>query len=197
MVEAACGALWLMAAIRFGLDPRTVTAAVLFWYLLVLSAIDLDSFRLPNVLTLWLYIIGALLAITSQLSGLLIAPFTLAPAGALSHPAVSSALGVLLGVLPLWLLAEFYTRIRGLEGLGMGDVKLLAGLGAFLGPQVLLVLMFASFLGGAWGGFTVVRGARDMTSRIPFGPFLSLAAVVTVLFGDAMLDAYLRLIGLR
>ena len=196
LVEAASGALFLLAALVWGPGLRAVFAAAFFWFLLVLSAIDLDTMRLPNP------IVGAMavLGIAGVLVGEVLAYPALplhdgAPAGLFAHPTAFAAVGALLGVGLSGGIAAAYGAVRGKSGLGMGDVKLLGVIGIYLGPYVLLALLIGS-LAGAIGGLVAARGSSLSETRIPFGPWLALGAAVTAIGGDWLLAGYARLIGL-
>jgi len=150
------------------------------YILLILSVIDLDTMRLPNPLVGLLAVIGVLGVAVAQLTGELAVPL-LAGAGDFSEPWMFAAVGLLIGGgLPL-AISVLYSLVRGATGLGMGDVKLLAVMGIFLGPYVLMALMFGSIA----GALSAVLIPKDggMRRKIPFGPFLALGAIMTVVIG--------------
>ncbi|MHB1016464.1 MAG: prepilin peptidase [Coriobacteriia bacterium] len=195
-VELASGALAVIAALAFGIGARAVLFAAFFWFLLVLSVIDLETFRLPNPLVGALAVLGIAGVALGQITGGDALPLAaVAATGAFASPALSALIGALLGGGLSAAIAAAYAGVRGTSGLGMGDVKLLAALGLFLGPYVLLAL-FVGSLTGAIGGFVLTRGEDLSQRRIPFGPWLSVGAFVTVLWGPAILEWYLRLIGI-
>lgn len=196
LVEAASGVLFLVAALAFGPTLRGIAAAVFFWFLLVLSIIDLDTMRLPNVIVGTLAAIGvAGMGIALVASRPVVPLLDAADAGLLSSPLASAASGVLLGAGLSGGVAAVYAAIRGKGGLGMGDVKLLAVLGIFLGPYVLLSLFVASVFGAVFG-IVASRGGGLSDVKIPFGPWLALGAVATALAGPAILSWYLGIAGL-
>ena len=105
---------------------------------------------------------------------------------------ISSLIGLLAGGGMLFAIAEVYYRVRGHEGLGMGDVKMLAMIGAFLGWQLmLLTLVLASFAGSVVGVALLASRRGGMQAALPFGTFLSLGAIVAAVAGDAILAWYL------
>lgn len=195
LVELLSAALWLLAGAAFGATVRMVFAVALFYLLMVLSFIDLDHLRLPNELVGLLAAIGALGVVCSTLSGSPALPLVgIAPSGLLASPLTAALAGALLGGVPVLLLAWGYRALRGRSGLGMGDVKLLAVLGVYVGPYVLLALMVGS-IAGVVAGLSGARGERLLQRRIPFGPFLALGGVVAALAGPAVWHWYLGLIG--
>lgn len=179
-VEAANGLLWLALAFVHGPRPRTLVLAALVTALLVLSLIDLDHQILPDALTL--PGIAAGLA-ASFLPGSHVAPLA----------AAAAAAG---GWLAFAAVAKAYERLRGLEGLGQGDWKMAALLGAFLGWQkMLLTVLLASIAGTAVGLGAVALRGRDLRLALPLGTFLGGAGMVVVFFGDAILAWYRGLFG--
>jgi len=212
VVEVASGALWVVAGWRFGLSAGTTLAAlplavVFFYLLLVLSVIDLDHRRLPTPLVMVLGGIAAVAAIAAQFTGLQFAPLTISPAADLwGSPLVLSLLGLVLGVGTSWGIAALYGALRGRQGLGFGDVRLLGAMGLVLGPYVLLAYALANILGvvGAIPAMIVARRRPGSASSVPlgqasfpFGPFLAFGGLLTALGGPTMWAAYLGLLGVR
>lgn len=191
-VELLSGVLWLVAALAFGVGAQAIIAGAFFWTLLVLTFIDIDTMRLPNPITGALGVFGAALALYSH--------FTAAPVLPLTHePAIGSPLlqaligtftagGVSLGM------AKLYKGVRGRAGMGMGDVKLLAAMGPFLGAYTIGALFAGSVLGALWALFGAVAKRLDINARIPFGPFLAAAAVLVALFGPDVWHWYAALV---
>lgn len=199
LVEAASGALWVLAGVTFGMTPRSALAVVFFYLLLVLAVIDLDVMRLPNPLVALLALAGAAGAVLSQATTLSAGPLVgIASSGWMREPVVSAIVGAALGAGFSGLLALGYGSVRGRAGMGMGDVKLLGAMGLFLGPYVLLASFFGSVLG--IGGSLLLRGPREdgdgEPRRIPFGPFLALGGVIAAVAGPAFWNWYASLAGI-
>lgn len=180
LVEALNGALWGALAWQYGLQPRAGVLMVLATALVVLALIDLDHQILPNVITL-----------PGILAGLLASTLPDWPVGWLE--AILTAAGGYLGFAAV---AEVWKRWRGIEALGQGDWKMAAMLGAFLGWQHLLLIVFlASFLGALVGLALIARQGGGLQRAVPLGTFLSLAALVALFVGRPLLDWYAGLYG--
>jgi leader peptidase (prepilin peptidase)/N-methyltransferase len=168
-----------------------VFAVVFFYLLMLLSFIDFDTMRLPNTLVLWLAGAGVLGLTIQTVFGVDAVPL-IDGSGALANPIafalVGSALG---GLLPLSL-SLIYQSVRGSVGLGMGDVKLLAVMGLFLGPYVLVALFAGSTVGAL--SALLSRGENLPLRKIPFGPFLAMGAILTAAFGKRAVGWYLGLL---
>ena len=175
LVEAANGLAWWGVAAVYGPTAGAGVAMALVTALLVLSLIDLDHHLLPNVITR--PGIAAGLAASALLPG---------PPSALE--ACLAAAG---GYLAFFAVAEAYRRTRGIEGLGQGDWKLAAMLGAFLGWQKMLLTIFvASVAGTIVGGLLIAFAGRDGRYALPLGTFLGFAGIAVVLAGDPVLAWY-------
>jgi len=195
LVELLSGLLWAAAGVRFGPSVQSLACVVLFYTLLVLTFIDLDTFRLPNAIVATLAIAGLFGAVASQLSGVPIAPLAAAGTGLLAQPLVSALLGASLGAGISGGIAGLYGLLRGRTGLGAGDVKLLGAMGLFLGPYVVLALFVGSVAGAVGGLIDAARsGESASTHRVPFGPYLAFGGVVTALTGPAAWAWYLSLL---
>jgi leader peptidase (prepilin peptidase)/N-methyltransferase len=199
IVEFASGALWVLVGVHWGISAATPGAIALFYLLLVLSAIDIDTRRLPTVLVAALAGVGIGAALFSQVTGTPAGPLIgVASSGILSYPLASAATGFVLGGGIAFAIGEVYSRLRSRSGLGFGDVRLLGALGLFLGPYVLLAFVLAN-IAGLFGGLAgMARRPKDGQgpASIPFGPYLALGAVATALWGPAMWLWYLHLVGL-
>jgi leader peptidase (prepilin peptidase)/N-methyltransferase len=196
LVELASGVLFSGAALAFSSPPQALVAAIFFWLLLVLSAIDLDHMRLPNVLVAILAGIGAACAIISQVLGTPLAPLVgVSSSGLLSNPLLVALLGAVIGAGTSGAIAAVYGALRGKQGLGMGDIKLLGAMGLFLGPYILIALLIGNLIGVAVA-LSAARGARLSETSIPFGPSLAAGAVITALTGPALWAWYLGIAGL-
>lgn len=207
-VELASGALWLLAGWRWGVSAQTPLAIVFLYLLLVLSVIDLDTRRLPTPLVGVLGICACLAAIASWATGLSFGPLIgVGGTGLLANPVVIALAGFALGAGISIAVAGLYSLVRGREGLGFGDVRLLGAMGLVLGPYVLLAYVLANLVGALAGlpALLLARrrrrrgtGAADTTPlSIPFGPFLAAAGVATLLWGPAIWAWYLNLIVVR
>jgi leader peptidase (prepilin peptidase)/N-methyltransferase len=174
IVEALTAAMFAFGWWYYGPTPLLASRLVLGCALIVLFAVDLELHLLPNAITL--PGIGA---------GFLFSFFT--------EPGwLSSLIGIGVGGGVLFLIAEGYYRVRHEEGLGMGDVKMLAMIGAFLGwPLTLLSLMLASFSGTIIGVAMIATGRGTMKYALPFGTFLAIGAAASAIAGQGILDWYL------
>jgi leader peptidase (prepilin peptidase) / N-methyltransferase len=174
LVELFTGIMFVWAWLQYGPDWLLVSHLLFGCALIVLFFIDLEHQILPNAITLPGIVIGFVLSFIN-------------PPGWLS-----SLIGILLGGLIPWGIAELYVRIRGEEGLGMGDVKMLAMIGAFLGWQLMiLTLVVASFMGSIVGLSLIAARKGGMRSAMPFGTFLTLAAFVAMVVGEGIIRWYL------
>ncbi|MDZ4064999.1 MAG: prepilin peptidase [Coriobacteriia bacterium] len=196
LVELASAVLWVLAAVRFGFTPRTVACVVLFYFLLLLTFIDIDTMRLPNLLVGALAVTGVVFVAASAVSHAAIAPLLWTGSGPGSSPIVAAAAGIAFGAGPSLGIALLYEVVRKRQGFGMGDVKLLAALGIYLGPYSLMTLVIGSFIGAVWGVGASVRSGQGASAKIPFGPFLAAGAVLTVMFGPSLWVWYIQVAGL-
>jgi leader peptidase (prepilin peptidase)/N-methyltransferase len=174
VVEIITMATYVAHYLVFGPDIILIPRLLFATSLIVLFAIDLEHHLLPNVITLPGIVIG-------------LAFSTMLPPGLLD-----AVIGVLAGGGVLWLVGEAYYRYSGQEGMGGGDVKMLAMIGAFLGWKLMvLTLVLSSVLGSVVGVLVIVLRRGGMKHALPYGTFLSLAALVASLFGQRILDWYL------
>jgi leader peptidase (prepilin peptidase) / N-methyltransferase len=174
IVEATTALAFIGGYLLYGLTLLALVRVLFACALIVLFVTDLQHKILPNVITLPGIVIG------------FVCSFFLPPGWR------DSLIGALVGGGALFAIAEGYYRIRKEEGLGMGDVKLLAMIGAFLGWKlVLLTLMLASFAGSFIGVAMIVSRRGDMKYALPFGTFLAIGAVVSAAWGTPMVDWYL------
>ena len=179
IIEAMAGLLSAYAAWHFGPTVQTIAALALLWALIALSAIDLDTQLLPDSITLpllWLGLGFNLWATYTDLS--------------------SSVIGAMLGYLALWSVFWLFKIATGKEGMGYGDFKLLAALGAWLGWQMLPAIILLSSVVGAIVGITLIIATRHGRNvPIPFGPYLAAAGVIALFWGTQITRGYLNLIG--
>ncbi|RJS92199.1 A24 family peptidase [Salinisphaera sp. Q1T1-3] len=185
LVEAAAAAIACLVLYRFGLTPAGGTALLASWLLLALAVIDARTQLLPDVLTLSLLWLGLLASVIG-----------IGPATAVS-PA-DAIIGAAAGYGVLWLVFTAFKCLTGKHGMGHGDFKLLAALGAWLGWQQLpLVLLMASLGGSLIGIALMATGRLDRGTPMPFGPWLAGAGWLALIAGDTIMAAYLTLSGLR
>ena len=202
VVEGVSAVLWVLAGLYWGFSLATPFAIAFLYLLLILSAVDIDTRRLPTVLIAALAAVGAVGAVLGQLTGRPVTPLVgVATAGWLSSPVTVAALGLVLGGGLAWCLASLYRLIRKRTGLGAGDIRLLGALGLFLGTYVLLAFVIANAL-GLVAGFVQMAlrhgdPERHDSPSVPFGPFLAAGAVLSVLSGPALWLWYLGLLGVR
>jgi leader peptidase (prepilin peptidase)/N-methyltransferase len=177
IVEALTGALTAFTAVHFGFGWTAAGAIVLVWCLIALTFIDFDTQLLPDSITLPLLWAGLLI----NLSG----TFTDLP---------SSVLGAVIGYLSLWSVYWGFKLTTGKEGMGYGDFKLLAALGAWLGWQMLpLVILLSSLVGAVVGIALIVLAKQGRNVPIPFGPYLAAAGLLALFWGKELTQSYLRL----
>jgi leader peptidase (prepilin peptidase)/N-methyltransferase len=168
IVEAVAGAMGAVVAWRFGFGAPALLAACLSWSLLALALIDYDTMLLPDSITLPLLWLGLL----ANLFG----SFT---------PLQTAVLGAVAGYLVLWLIYWVFKLTTGKEGMGYGDFKLLAALGAWLGwPLLPSVILAAAGVGTVVGLFMIAVRRHDRTKPIPFGPYLAAAGWLCLVWGD-------------
>jgi leader peptidase (prepilin peptidase)/N-methyltransferase len=174
IVELITAAVFVSGYMIYGWTPLLAARLLFACAMLVLFVIDLQHHILPNVITLPGTALGFVLSI------------------ALPPGWLSSLIGLLAGAGLLFAIMEGYARARGFEGLGMGDVKMLAMIGAFLGwPLMLLTLVLASFAGSVVGVWMIAVRRGGMRTALPFGTFLAVGAIVAAVAGADILDWYL------
>lgn len=198
IVELIAGMLTMAVYIRFGLTLRSLVWLYLALSLIVIAFIDLDEMIIPDRLTLPGIAIGLLAALglpdlhlIGPWLGSALMDWGLYNVRLLSL--VGSVLGMFVGGGLVWLIFNLYFAVRKEAGIGGGDFTLMSMIGAFLGWRaVLFTLMVGSVLGLAAALVQVARGGRFETRmKVPFGPFLSLAALMYLFFGEAILRWYL------
>ena len=177
LVELATAIASGAVAWHFGFGCQAALALIFSWYLIALAGIDLDRQLLPDILTLPLLWIGLLASLW--------------PAAGFASPR-DALIGAAAGYLVLWSVFQAFRLITGKEGMGYGDFKLFAAIGAWLGWQSLpLVLLLSAVVGAAVGITLIVTRGRDRNVPIPFGPYLAGAGALAVFFGNSLIAAYL------
>jgi leader peptidase (prepilin peptidase) / N-methyltransferase len=183
LVELGTAILSALVAWKFGFVWYTAAALLLTWVLIALSVIDIDHQLLPDNMTLPLLWLGLLLSLAS----------TSASLGLPVDPR-SSIIGAAAGYMSLWGVYHAFRLLTGKEGMGYGDFKLFAALGAWLGWQMLLpIILIAAFSGAVIGILMIALRGRDRNIPIPFGPYLAAAGWIALLWGDELIASYLRL----
>ena len=176
-IEAAIGAASLLAFLRQGLSLEYAAELAFVAAMVALIFIDFDHQILPNSITLPGAAIGLALA---------------GPRPEMSFR--DALLGAILGAGMLFLVAEVYLRLRKVEGLGMGDVKMMGMVGAFVGWKGVLLTLFLGSLSGTLVGLVVMASSKaDLRTKLPFGTFLGMGAIATVYFGEPLIGWYTSL----
>jgi leader peptidase (prepilin peptidase) / N-methyltransferase len=174
-VEALTAALSAYVAWRFGFGIAAAAALLFTWAMIALTFIDLDTYYLPDSITLPLLWLGLLLNLGGTYATL-----------------PSAIIGAAAGYLSLWSVYWVFKWATGKEGMGYGDFKLLAAIGAWLGWQMLpLTILLSSLVGAAIGIVLIIFAGRGRSVPIPFGPYLAIAGMIALLHGPDLTRAYL------
>jgi leader peptidase (prepilin peptidase)/N-methyltransferase len=177
-IEAATALLSAFAAWHFGPTLQAAGAMLLIWALISLTAIDIDTQLLPDAITLPLLWAG----LAFNLAGAYI-------------DLGSAVLGAMLGYTSLWSVYWLFKLATGKEGMGYGDFKLLAALGAWLGWQMLpVIILLSSVVGAAVGLVLIVVARHGRNVPMPFGPYLAAAGLIALFWGDPLTRGYLGLL---
>jgi len=180
IVEAVSGVLSAYAAWHFGFSAAGIGALLLIWALLALTFIDFDTQLLPDAITLpllWLGLLLNLFGIYAELP--------------------DAVVGAVIGYLALWSVYWLFKLVTGKEGMGYGDFKLLAALGAWLGWQMLpLVIILSSLVGAVVGIILMVVARHGRNVPIPFGPYLAGGGLIALFWGHTLTHSYLQLIAM-
>ena len=176
LVEALTGALSGFIAWRYGFNWHTLAALFFVWSMIALAFIDLDTFYLPDDITLPLVWAGLLVNM-----------------GGVFVDLQSAVIGAVAGYLALWAVFWSYKLATGKDGMGYGDFKLLAAIGAWLGWKMLpVVILLSSFVGAIVGISLIVFARHGRNVPIPFGPYLVLAGLIALFWGEPLLQYYLQ-----
>jgi leader peptidase (prepilin peptidase) / N-methyltransferase len=178
-VELVTGLMTLALAWYFDLSPALLGAALLTWSLIALTMIDIDHQLLPDDITLPLIWLGLLFNLNATYVSL-----------------PDAVIGAMAGYLILWSIYWAFKLLTGKEGMGYGDFKLLAALGAWLGWQALpLIILLSSLVGAVCGIALMIIKRRGKDIPIPFGPYLAMAGWIALLWGDVIMSRYLGTLG--
>jgi leader peptidase (prepilin peptidase) / N-methyltransferase len=187
-IEALTGLLSAAVAWKFGFGWPALAGLVLTWFLVALTFIDVDHQLLPDNLTLPLLWIGLLLSLWSSYAGGAILPVS----------PRSSIIGAIAGYLSLWSVYHLFRLLTGKEGMGYGDFKLFAALGAWLGWKMLLpIILIAAGVGAVVGIAIIALRGQNRSTPIAFGPFLATAGWLMLMFGQELVTGYLGLFSPR
>ena len=176
LVELLTAVLSGFVAVHFGFSWNTAAALLFVWAMIALAFIDLDTFYLPDDITLPLLWAGLLFNVNGGFVDL-----------------QSAVIGAIAGYLSLWSVFWGFKFATGKEGMGYGDFKLLAAIGAWLGWKMLpVVIMLSSFVGAIIGISLIACARQERGSPIPFGPYLVLGGLIAMFWGDAIVKYYLQ-----
>jgi leader peptidase (prepilin peptidase)/N-methyltransferase len=171
-----------IVAWRFGFGWEAGAAILMTWALIAISVIDIDHQIIPDSISLPLIWAGLFLSLFHEAAG----------AEMLFVDAKTAIAGGLAGYLSLWSIYHLFRLLTGKEGMGYGDFKLLAALGAWLGWQMLpLIILLSAVVGAAVGVSLIVFKRHDRSVPIPFGPYLAAAGWIAMLYGPQIIDGYL------
>jgi len=178
VIVGICGFVTAFASWNFGFGPAAAGAILLIWALLALTTIDFDTQLLPDDITLpllWLGLTFNMFNIFTDLS--------------------SAVIGAIIGYLALWIVYWLFKLVTGKEGMGYGDFKLLAALGAWLGWEMLpLIVLLSSMVGAVAGIALILLMKRGRNIPIPFGPYLAGGGLIALFWGQPLTQGYLQLL---
>jgi leader peptidase (prepilin peptidase) / N-methyltransferase len=188
IIEALTGILSAAVAWKYGYGWPTAAAIVLTWFLIALTFIDVDTQLLPDSMTLPLVWIGLLMSLWGPQAGGPPIPVDMR----------SSIIGAIAGYLSLWSVYHLFRLLTGKEGMGYGDFKLFAALGAWLGWKMLLpIILFAAAVGSVVGIAMLAFRGQSRSTPIAFGPFLAAAGWLVLMFGPEIVTAYFGMFSVR
>lgn len=174
LVEALTLFASALVAWKFGFGPQLLAGLVLTWSLIAAAGIDARTQLLPDQITVPLMWLGLVLSLF---------PVFIDP--------TSAIIGAVIGYLSLWSVFWLFKLITGKEGMGYGDFKLLAALGAWMGAMSLLpIILMSSLIGAVIGSAVLMKRGQDRSTPIPFGPFIAIAGWVWFVFGDGLAAWY-------
>ena len=178
IIEALTGLLSAYVAWHFGPTIQTAGALLLIWALIALAAIDLDTQLLPDSITLPLLWLGLFFNLSNTYT-----------------PLATAVIGAVAGYLALWSVFWLFKLATGKDGMGYGDFKLLAALGAWLGwPMLPAIILLSSVVGAVVGISLIIFARQGRNVPIPFGPYLAAAGGIALFWGEAITQRYLGLL---
>ena len=178
IIEALTGLLSAYVAWHFGPTIQTAGALLLIWALIALAAIDLDTQLLPDSITLPLLWLGLFFNLSNTYT-----------------PLATAVIGAMAGYLALWSVFWLFKLATGKDGMGYGDFKLLAALGAWLGwPMLPAIILLSSVVGAVVGISLIIFARQGRNVPIPFGPYLAAAGGIALFWGEAITERYLGLL---
>jgi leader peptidase (prepilin peptidase) / N-methyltransferase len=181
LIELLTGVLCGLTAWHFGFGVVLLCALLIVIYFIAMSFIDIDHQILPDSMTLPLVWFSLLIA-TQEIF----------------IPLTDAVIGAAAGYLILWSIYWLFKLLTGKEGMGYGDFKLLAAIGGFVGWQLLpLVILLSAGVGAIIGGLTIALQDKNSQTKIPFGPYLAVAGLIALFWGDPIVDGYLQFSGLK
>jgi leader peptidase (prepilin peptidase) / N-methyltransferase len=188
LVELVTGLLSAWVAWHFGFGAAAACGLLVTWTLIALTGIDVDHQLLPDGITLPFLWTGLLAAVfVGPMSG-----------SGIPVSARDAIIGAASGYVSLWLIFHAFRLITGKEGMGYGDFKLFAALGAWLGWKLLpLVILLSAATGAVLGIMMIVLRGRNRSAPMPFGPYLAGAGWLAMMYGDVLVEGYLRVSGLK
>ena len=188
LVELTTGILSAWVAWHFGFGAPAACALLVTWSLIALTGIDIDHQLLPDNITLplmWAGLIAAVAIGATTGTALPVSP-------------KDAIIGAASGYLSLWLVFHLFKLVTGKEGMGYGDFKLFAALGAWLGWKMLpLIIVLSAATGAILGILMIAVQGRDRRAPMPFGPYLAAAGWLAMMYGDSLVNGYLRISGLK
>lgn len=180
LIELLTAILSAVIAWHFGFGWQAGAGLLLTWALIALSMIDVDHQLLPDSITLPFLWLGLLLSLFPVFTDMR-----------------SSLIGAIAGYMALWIVYQLFRLITGKEGMGFGDFKLLALLGAWMGWQSLpMIVLLSSAVGAVLGGAMIAIKGRHRSQPIPFGPYLAIAGWIALIWGEQISSGYLRWSGM-
>ena len=186
--------IWAGLVAKFGWQPFTAKAALFCSMMLILVFTDLEHMILPDEITKGGILVGLVLSLFLPLPEGVTQIFWMIAGTQPSIPVASFAEALFAAVVfggMLWVLRELYWRLRGIDGLGLGDVKMAAMMGAFWGvPQTLMILLAGSLLGAITGAIIVTAAKKSWKHELPFGSYLGVAAIAVTFFSQEIFGAY-------